>query len=537
VNTSTRGSEPLVRRSRRTRLPVGDEASWPLHAKRVPTLRWDSVLALMAPEVAARVSELLATCVGSCARSAEEWRPQWCVPVADASKLLDSGAIVPFLDDGSPIVQIRYFSVAEVTKRRRRPIFWPRLLLVRSSYDAQFRLLSVHEYRQLVHAGSHAVAFDLASSFWQVALPADSRLVMRGADGALYRVTRLPFGHDAAPEIMQLITSAIAEAATKRSSSQTLDALRLAVHIDNVLAVGAPAALRAWSSAFVAICNELHCTLNEEPANLVNTHVDFVGMHFNFSSKTVALAETNRQKFDTMNDEYDSLEDLERAIGRVWYAAAVLGMSLVGHYFFVKWWRRRLSALARGSASWLQRPSIPSHARTSLQKLLEAARQNVPSCVLLHTRRSRPLAVVVTDASLTGWGAVLLREGHEPAAVGDAFDVTYSHISIYEAAAAAMGLACFGPDVRGCDVILLVDNTSVEANLRRALCQRHIREEAAAIFASGILRTLDEFDIHLRVAHIPSASNAADAISRARPLNMTAVADSWLVAVEAADKW
>lgn len=82
---------------------------------------------------------------------------------------------------------------------------WPKEFLLDSMYSSQFSLSSVSTYAKLVLAGTRAVCFDLAASFWQILLPSSVNFVLQAADGSTWRVDRLPFGVDCASEIMQLV--------------------------------------------------------------------------------------------------------------------------------------------------------------------------------------------------------------------------------------------------------------------------------------------------------------------------------------------
>jgi hypothetical protein len=103
----------------------------------------------------------------------------------DIAQMLLAGVIVPVqltLGELPPGSVTYYFSVAEHAKHRRRPIMWPKAFLLTSAYQSEFSLGSAEEYVRAVHDGVSAVTFDLAASFWQVLLPAQTQLYIVGVD-------------------------------------------------------------------------------------------------------------------------------------------------------------------------------------------------------------------------------------------------------------------------------------------------------------------------------------------------------------------
>jgi hypothetical protein len=101
-----------------------------------------------------------------------------------------------------------------------------------------------------VHDGVSAATFDLAASFWL------------GVDGQVYRILRLPYGIDAASEIVHLLVSEVARLAAMTASVRTY------VHIDNVMAVGSLLDTTAFAAAFRSLATSFAMTLNDEPGNL-----------------------------------------------------------------------------------------------------------------------------------------------------------------------------------------------------------------------------------------------------------------------------
>jgi hypothetical protein len=136
-----------------------------------------------------------------------------------------------------------------------------------------------------VYDGVSAVTFDLAASFWQAHLPAQTQLYVVGVDGQVYRILRLPYGIDAASEIVHLLVSEVARLAAMTAS------VRMYVQIDNVMAVGSLIDTTAFAAAFKSSATSFAMTLNDEPGNLPAPTTTFAGIRFDFVGNSVRLVE------------------------------------------------------------------------------------------------------------------------------------------------------------------------------------------------------------------------------------------------------
>lgn len=390
---------------------------------------------------------------------------------------------------------------------------WPATFLEESVYTSAFSLPSAVVYRRLVLAGAFAAAFDLASSFWQVQMPSDANFVIEDSSGELWRIDRLPFGVDCAPELMQLITLSLVELSCPES-------LTTAVHIDNCIGVGSLADVTAWCARFAATCKKFNATLNDEPANTPSTVNGFCGIEFDFSSKKVCLA---KRFIDTLpaanalasatNEEYESI------VGKLLYGAAVLALPLWKHWWGIKWWRRRLSALSLGGAAWQGKARPPGAALDALTALLRAVRANTAAVVHPPVAATRAdiiaessRLILCTDASPSGWGAVLFEDGCEPEVVGARWAVAPPSTGVAETAAVVGALARFADRLRGRAFALLVDNTALE---HAVLGQP--RAWAMQLCTARVVAMLRGLRCRVVMGRIESNVCAADAFSRGMP--------------------
>ncbi|KAF8275370.1 hypothetical protein TcBrA4_0139030 [Trypanosoma cruzi] len=154
-------------------------------------------------------------------------------------------------------VWIMSFSVVEekTTGLRRRRTAWPRDKNRDDPYEAHAPLL--HSSHYLPHVMAEAAScVELKASFLQASLPRETWHLFRCRveDGTLVELTWLPMGHKAGPEILRIITSAIAGVTTVVGPLRTAIPLaRGDVWIDNIRIAGSKSDVTLWEAQ--VLCN------------------------------------------------------------------------------------------------------------------------------------------------------------------------------------------------------------------------------------------------------------------------------------------
>jgi hypothetical protein len=126
-----------------------------------------------------------------------------------------------------------------------------------------------------------------------------------------------------------------------------------------------------------------------------------------------------------------------------------------------------------------------------------------------------------TDASLKGWGAMLLPDDGRFWVVGGSWSVVHNSgdISALEAAAISRAIDILLPTLRVFakgTLNIVVDNTAVQAAVGRGLARSFAVN--AALFPA--LRTLYDIGLALTIRYIATEKNPVDSVSRGLPVDM-----------------
>jgi hypothetical protein len=516
----------LGRRNRIAKVASGDQLNAPLHAKTVAPMQLARLMLQMRDPASKRIANLMDT-LEKAPFDKSEVSARFRVPTADAQKLRKAGAIEPF--NGDDYTPVRYFTVYEALKNRRRPIMWPWTFLWDSDYRSEFSLANVSDYCKSVFHGQYSCAFDLASSFWQVLL-ANCNFVVQDVKGNKWRITRMPFGVDSASEIMQTIVEELGYLACKRAGLSE-DQVRLFTHIDNIMCVGDRIDVAAWRKAFLEVCLSFEVTLNDEPDNNAVSHrTEFAGIELNFLQKRVRPRQAFVDKLPSASDASRTFTDLESCVGKLMYGMAILQMRCHQFHSFFSWWRRRLSSLARESLDWESRPFMPAEARAQLNAMLTQVADRRLVSVLrspVMTADDMPaldsladnVAILVVDATLWGYGGVLYERGHVVAAFGENFPGKATSMGLAEISAALGMITYFAKRLNGRRFVLLTDNTQCESGVHKG-SSSHMDMDRAAFAIHAVLRDINALVL---VGHVGTKDNVADAVSRSKELDVRAI--------------
>jgi hypothetical protein len=496
----------LGERRPKTTLAGPEHRSLPLHAVPVPALNEARVLAAMLPDAVERYHKhrrflSVRSSVTLAGHRSALWHE-------DAALLVDTG--LAELATVEPTVHLcSAFTVVE--EGRRRNITWSK-----DGNDAAYEAGFVSE-APLQHSSYYAdaavfdcgIQFDLRAGFYQLELTAAERPFFRFKDteGKLYQMTRLPMGHSAAVDLMQLVTMTIAgdHSVSKpefrcphRSPDVYVDGARFAGTGPQAEEVG-----RLWRKS----ADFFGATFKDVP--MVQTKYDFVGIHFDHKRHTVRLADKTAKKIPFSIPNTTTIAELQALVGRLLFGAGVTRTPLGDYYFALKACRRHFNRVNGGEVSRHTQVELTKGCAAKLQQL----RAQVLQTAVIRSVQGTSSMKLFTDASKIGWGAVLMTDRGRVLVTGERWSHADKHleISVLEMKAVQLGVTAFTRELQSAaQVALLVDNTSVKGAVERGTC----RSADLVVALAAAIPGLRELPGRVSVGYVGSKENPADPPSR-----------------------
>ncbi|ESS55697.1 hypothetical protein TCDM_12815 [Trypanosoma cruzi Dm28c] len=172
---------------------------------------------------------------------------------------------------------------------------------------------------------------ELKASFFQVSLPRETRHLFRCRveDGTLVELTRLPVGYKASPEILQIITSAIAVVTTVTHRLWAAPPLvRVDVWIDNTRIAGSKMNATLWEAQVLRNADSCHASMGEDRESGA-TQCTFLWVRFDHTHRAVSLSEKFVRSVRAVPSlNFLTIAEMEVVASRFLYAAAILGTRL-----------------------------------------------------------------------------------------------------------------------------------------------------------------------------------------------------------------
>ncbi len=391
-----------------------------------------------------------------------------------------------------------------------------------SLYKGKFKMLTMRTIMSQVQEGDWFVTIDLKDAYFHIQVVHRHRRFLRFAfGGKAYQYKVLPFGLALAPRTFtKCMDAALAPL--------RLQAIRVLNYLDDWL-------ILAHSRELVS-----------RHRDIVLGHIHSLGLRMN--AKKSVLLPSQRTVF--LGVRLDSVQMQARlAPARIPVFTACLARFKLGHHVSVGTCRRLLGLMAAAS------PVLPLgllHMRPFLWWMKELRlHPTVPATRLVRVSRSccRRLLMwrdpvflrsgvrmgaihrrhmITTDASMTGWGAVL--EGR-PASGEWKEEFLFWHINCLELRAVFLALKYFLPVLGEHHVIVRTDNMAVVSHINR---QGGSRSRTLDRLARHLLLWSQDKFLSLRAVHVPGVLNlAADFLSRQKlkpgewMLNRQTVSQIW----------
>lgn len=400
------------------------------------------------------------------------------------------------------------FSVVEKLKNRRRAIYWPKALNSAVEHlKPNVDLTDPIEHAR-VEKNIFAATFDLKASFYQVELPEKTR-EMFGiiCECGCFRFRRLPMGFSISPFLMNEITKQAAEAA------QT-DEVKADVYIDNIrLTSNDRQKLEESCKKLRSHCKNNNITLNDEPGNDVHQQGDFLGLSYNYKVGTVKLGRKTFEKLQlTKIPKRAPRREYLEIFGLILFATRALKIHPASFYDQIKFIRKKCCTgeLDDEVEIW---PSVVK----GFESWIEVLKMNKPTRHEIGEPHS-PDAILFTDASVIGWGAVLLCGPNVFSTAGRwSSPIDCSQICEFEAKAIAVAVERFCNILQNAKTITIrTDNTATMHTLKKGTAREFELNGAIAECARAFKNCSPNAAIF--VSHVSTLVNPADPLSRGKPI-------------------
>lgn len=373
--------------------------------------------------------------------------------------------------------------------------------------ELRFRMLRTVDVLQAIAQGDWFTSVDLKDAYFHVPVAPRHRQFLRFAfEGQAYQFRVLPFGLSLAPRTFTRCVAAALAPLQARG-------LRILPYLDDWL-VCAPTQERARNDTSLLLqhVSQLGLTVNFAKSSLIpSQQVTFIGIVIN--SLTMSATPSPERVDDVVRlvshvrqRRRLSFGLLLQMMGKMTAMSSVVPLGLL-YLRPLQIWISSLNLIPK-----LHQFKLVQLSRQCLRNLRPWGNRNfICRGVTVGSLPSRR-EVVVTDASLTGWGAVwdhrMVRGVWSPRE-------RFQHINVLELRAVRLALMHFLPALTGKHVLVRSDNTSTVYHINHQGGTRSIHSLTEArkllLWALPRLRSV-------RAVHLPGVENcAADLLSRQRP--------------------
>ena len=308
------------------------------------------------------------------------------------------------------------FRVPEPQKQRWRPIRFTRDIneILDHNTIMPVNMATKKDIVELLHKGSHCIAFDAASFFDQFPIhPKIGSMMCFRKGRKYYALATAPMGQRQSVELAHTAMEKLVHHPELECST--------AVIIDNAILVGSAEQCLRDAKAFLGRCNEVGCTINEDTSSvesLVSTKQDWGGVSLDFSNKTTCLTEkfVEKVKLSWSLRQHWSRESFASHMGLLFWAIGLIEC-YPGDYFPAL---QRYTMVSREAALLLNAPAavqkefwagpieISGVAEDALAQWTEAVIANTPRVAVKDTKEDLPDWLFSVDACRSGFGYVAI---------------------------------------------------------------------------------------------------------------------------------
>ncbi len=411
--------------------------------------------------------------------------------------------MVPPLDRESGFYS-RYFVVPK-KDGGLRPILDLRLLN-RSVSRLKFRMLTVKQVVSQIRSEDWFVTIDLKDAYFHVSILPSHRKFLRFAfRGKAYQYQVLPFGLALSPRTFtKCVDAALAPL--------RLQGIRILNYIDDwlILAHSEQLAVR-HRDVVLAHMKELGLRLNAKKSVLSPfQRTAYLGVVWDSTTMQARLSPARIESIlNTVRRVREGLsltvKQFQILLGLMAAASNVIPFGLL-YMRPLQWWLKSKGFSPRGNP--FRMIKVTRRCLRALDMWRKPWFLSQGPVLGAPCRR----VTLATDASLTGWGAVM--SGHPARGLWSGHHLTW-HINCLEMLAVFRALKHFLPDLRNHNVLVRTDNTAVVSYINH---QGGLRSRPLCKLAHQILVWSQDKFLSLRAVYIPGHLNVgADILSRQGP--------------------
>ena len=397
-----------------------------------------------------------------------------------------------------------------------RPILNLRALNKGYIRPRRFRMETIHRIAPLLERGMWATSIDLRDAYLHIPIrEADQRFLAFTFEGRDYQFRALPFGLSTAPRVFTRVTRPIL--AFLRRQGVTLFA-----YLDDWLIV-APSRSRCelHTELTLSLLEELGWVLNRPKSRLTPAQaITYLGTQLDFIHGTVT---PTVERVQNLRQAVARILRSPASPARLWLQALGQMSSLVGILDRCRLHMRPLQGhLLSFYSPASSEMDLPVPLLEELRPYLEWWTQPANVSSGRPFSDSRPSVVLVTDASLSGWGATL---GDLMAAGQWLPPETSLHINILEMEAVIRAITHWAARLRNHVVSVRSDNTATVTYINR---EGGTRSKALTNRVWTLLTLCDGLNIALHASHLPGSDNqTADALSRGLGNQELSLTQAW----------
>lgn len=364
-----------------------------------------------------------------------------------------------------------------------------------------FKMEDYRTVLKILDENHYMTTLDLKDAYFLISINESDRKMLRFQwKDIFYEFNVLPFGICTAPYVFTKLLKPVVQ-------NLRLLSLSSVVYLDDFLCLG---------SSYESCLNNIKTTgsllsslgfiINTKKSQLIPSKVcKFLGFNFNTKNMTICLPDDKKLRVKSMSKKLMStskctIRMFAQYIGLLTSACPAITYG----WLYTKLFEREKFLALNHSDDYNRRMTIPAYLYSDFKWWINHIDDS-----LCPIRNDNYSLEIFTDASLTGWGAVC--DTHT--ANGNWKDSELSlHINVLELKAAYFGLKIFATNVRDCNILLRIDNTTAICYVNRMGGIQHTQLNEVA---RSIWQWCEARNIFVFASYIKSSENVrADHESR-----------------------